>query len=52
MAGQRVLALDAARGRGPSWRDADAVRALAAAIAAARPDEAHGLARDLLERSV
>ena len=51
VAGQRVLALDAAE-VGSELADAGAVRALAAAIAGARPDEAHGLARDLLERSV
>jgi GntR family transcriptional regulator, transcriptional repressor for pyruvate dehydrogenase complex len=32
-------------------RDPDAIRALAAAIAKGRPDEAHARARDLLERS-
>ena len=32
--------------------DADAIRALAAAVAAGDPDAAHGLARDLLERSI
>jgi len=51
VAGQRVLELDAAE-VGSELADAGAVRALAAAIAGARPDEAHGLARDLLERSV
>ena len=50
VAGQRVLALDAGE-VGSELSDAAAVRALAAAIAAARPDEAHGLARELLERS-
>ena len=48
--GQQVLALDAGR-VGDELRDPDAVRALAAAIAAGDDDLAHRLARDLLERS-
>jgi len=50
VAGQRVLALDPAL-VGDELADADAVRALAAAIAAADADGAHASARDLLERS-
>ncbi len=51
VAGQRVLALDAGV-VGDELADAPAIRALAAAIAGGRADEAHTLARDLLERSV
>ena len=50
VAGQRVLALDAAV-VGDELADADAVRALAATIAAGDEERAHALARELLERS-
>jgi GntR family transcriptional regulator, transcriptional repressor for pyruvate dehydrogenase complex len=50
VAGQQRLAFDADL-VGAELRDADAVRALAGAIAAGRADDAHVLARELLERS-
>jgi DNA-binding FadR family transcriptional regulator len=51
VAGQRVLEFDA-RLVGAEVRDEDAVRALAAAIAAADEELAHRRARDLLDRSI
>jgi GntR family transcriptional regulator, transcriptional repressor for pyruvate dehydrogenase complex len=51
VAGQRVLAFDAAL-VGAEVADADAVRSLAAAIAAGDGDAAQARARDLLDRSI
>jgi GntR family transcriptional repressor for pyruvate dehydrogenase complex len=51
VAGQHVLEFDA-RLVGAEVRDEDAVRALAAAIAAGDEPAAHARARDLLERSI
>jgi GntR family transcriptional regulator, transcriptional repressor for pyruvate dehydrogenase complex len=51
VAGQRVLAFDADL-VAAELDDADAVRALARAIAGADADAAHALARDLLDRTV
>jgi DNA-binding FadR family transcriptional regulator len=51
VAGQRVLSLDASL-VGPEVADHDAVRALAAAIAAGDEHGAHARARELLDRSV
>jgi DNA-binding FadR family transcriptional regulator len=48
--GQQLLAFDAAL-VAAELRDDDAIRSLAGAIAADDPDEAHALARELLERS-
>jgi DNA-binding FadR family transcriptional regulator len=48
---QRIASLDSAAVAG-ELADADAVRALAGAIARGEDDGAHGLARDLLERSI
>ena len=47
---QQAVRLDGARVAG-ELRDPGAIRALAAAIAAGEPDDAHRLARELLERS-
>jgi GntR family transcriptional regulator, transcriptional repressor for pyruvate dehydrogenase complex len=51
VAGRRVLSFDAAL-VGAEIRDADAVRALATAIAAGDDEAAHARARELLDRSV
>jgi DNA-binding FadR family transcriptional regulator len=51
VAGQHVLVLDAER-VGGELGDADAVRALAGAIAEGRPEDARALAAELLERSL
>ena len=51
VAGQRVLSFDAST-VGAEVADHDAIRALARAIAAADPADAHTRARDLLDRSV
>ena len=51
MAGQHVLVLDAPRVHS-EIADADAIRALATAIAAGRAETARALAADLLERSI
>ena len=50
VAGQRLLAFEPAL-VGAELADADAVRALAAAIAAGDEEKAHARARELLERS-
>ena len=50
MAGQRRLDFDVGL-VGAELQDPEAVRALAGAIAAGRADDAHELARELLERS-
>ena len=50
VAGQHVLVLDAAR-VGAELADADAIRALARAIADGRDDDARAIAAELLERS-
>ncbi|QEC46555.1 FadR family transcriptional regulator [Baekduia soli] len=51
VAGQRLLSFDAAL-VGAEVADGDAVRALAAAIAAGDDGAAHAVARDLLDRSI